>query len=351
MLRDHMEDQTTIRTQFGAIFVSLELSRKTWLITSLSPGKGEKMSKRGAENNGLSLKYLLKNIAVRPYNIIRPPHVENDEVLPPPPNSPHIRAHARPEETRPPDPRQGVAARAAAAWRPSRRAAQSCAGRAETRRLRGNAAAKVRGARARKPSARSLRRHRHHRLPQDAARARRSQHPQPAALDAAPAGAAGEVRGRPALPHRGRLRRPGRPADGDRRAGRGRRGERARPGAARRHRLGQDLHHGQGDRGDPAPGPDPGAQQDPGRPALRRVQVASSPTTRSSTSSPTTTTTSRRPTSRAPTPISRRNPRSTSRSTACATRPPGRSWSATTSSSSPRCRASTASARSRPIPP
>jgi len=33
--------------QFGAIFVSLELSRKAWLITSLSPGKGEKMSKHG----------------------------------------------------------------------------------------------------------------------------------------------------------------------------------------------------------------------------------------------------------------------------------------------------------------
>ena len=42
--------------------------------------------------------------------------------------------------------------------------------------------------------------------------------------------------------------------------------------------------------------------------------------------------------------------RSTSRSTACATRRRARCWSATTSSSSPRCRASTASARSRPIP-
>ena|SRR5262249_54785824 len=34
-----------IRTALGAIFVSLELSRRTWLITSLSPGAGEKMSK------------------------------------------------------------------------------------------------------------------------------------------------------------------------------------------------------------------------------------------------------------------------------------------------------------------
>jgi transposase len=34
-----------IRTDLGAIFVSLELSRKTWLITSLSPGAGDKMSR------------------------------------------------------------------------------------------------------------------------------------------------------------------------------------------------------------------------------------------------------------------------------------------------------------------
>lgn len=36
---------TAIRTDLAAIFVSLELSRSTWLITSLSPGNGEKMSK------------------------------------------------------------------------------------------------------------------------------------------------------------------------------------------------------------------------------------------------------------------------------------------------------------------
>ena len=45
MLHDHPKNPTAIRVQFDAIFVSLELSRKTWLITSLSPGKGEKMSK------------------------------------------------------------------------------------------------------------------------------------------------------------------------------------------------------------------------------------------------------------------------------------------------------------------
>src|SRR3954454_19467634 len=37
--------QAAIRTDLGAIFVSLELSRRAWLITSLSPGAGEKMSK------------------------------------------------------------------------------------------------------------------------------------------------------------------------------------------------------------------------------------------------------------------------------------------------------------------
>jgi transposase len=46
MLHDHLSDEpAAIRTQFGAIFVSLELSRSTWLVTSLSPGNGEKMSK------------------------------------------------------------------------------------------------------------------------------------------------------------------------------------------------------------------------------------------------------------------------------------------------------------------
>ena len=46
MLLDHPSDgPTAIRTHIGAIFVSLELSRSNWLVTSLSPGKGEKMSR------------------------------------------------------------------------------------------------------------------------------------------------------------------------------------------------------------------------------------------------------------------------------------------------------------------
>jgi len=45
MLHDHPSaGPTAIRTQFGAIFVSLELSRSNWVLTSLSPGNGEKMS-------------------------------------------------------------------------------------------------------------------------------------------------------------------------------------------------------------------------------------------------------------------------------------------------------------------
>src|SRR5260221_2770682 len=43
------EAPTAIQTDLRAIFVSLELSRSTWLITSLSPGGGEKMSKHSVQ--------------------------------------------------------------------------------------------------------------------------------------------------------------------------------------------------------------------------------------------------------------------------------------------------------------
>jgi transposase len=46
VVNDRAKAPTAIRSDLGAIFVSLELSRSTWLITSLSPGGGEKMSKR-----------------------------------------------------------------------------------------------------------------------------------------------------------------------------------------------------------------------------------------------------------------------------------------------------------------
>ncbi len=53
---DRSETSAAIRTDLGAIFVSLELSRSSWLITSLSPGNGEKLSKhavRGGDVAGL----------------------------------------------------------------------------------------------------------------------------------------------------------------------------------------------------------------------------------------------------------------------------------------------------------
>lgn len=49
LLVHHPEAATAIQTHLGAIFVSLELSRSKWLITSLSPGGGEKMSKHSVE--------------------------------------------------------------------------------------------------------------------------------------------------------------------------------------------------------------------------------------------------------------------------------------------------------------
>jgi len=54
-MQDHEpEGQTAIRTDLGAIFVSLELSRSSWLITSLSPGGGEKMSKHSVPGGDVS---------------------------------------------------------------------------------------------------------------------------------------------------------------------------------------------------------------------------------------------------------------------------------------------------------
>ena len=41
----HGDSSNAIRTDLGAIFVSLELSRSKWVITSLSPGAGEKLSR------------------------------------------------------------------------------------------------------------------------------------------------------------------------------------------------------------------------------------------------------------------------------------------------------------------
>src|SRR5258707_12815548 len=48
------EAPTAIQTDLRAIFVSLELSRSTWLITSLSPGGGEKMSKHSVQAGAIA---------------------------------------------------------------------------------------------------------------------------------------------------------------------------------------------------------------------------------------------------------------------------------------------------------
>jgi transposase len=46
--------QATIRTDLGAIFVSMELSRTSWLLTSLSPGGGERMSKHALRSGDVA---------------------------------------------------------------------------------------------------------------------------------------------------------------------------------------------------------------------------------------------------------------------------------------------------------
>ncbi|HVA14264.1 MAG TPA: hypothetical protein VNF99_13510, partial [Stellaceae bacterium] len=51
---DFPQAPTAIRTDLVAIFVSLELSRSTWLITSLSPGSGEKMSKHSVRGGNVA---------------------------------------------------------------------------------------------------------------------------------------------------------------------------------------------------------------------------------------------------------------------------------------------------------
>jgi transposase len=46
--------QAAIHVNLAAIFVSLELSRSTWLITSLSPGGREKMSKHSVRSGDVA---------------------------------------------------------------------------------------------------------------------------------------------------------------------------------------------------------------------------------------------------------------------------------------------------------
>src|SRR5262249_4021259 len=61
VLAERAAAPTAIQTDLRAIFVSLELSRSTWLITSLSPGGGEKMSKHSVRAGDIA--GLLKRFA------------------------------------------------------------------------------------------------------------------------------------------------------------------------------------------------------------------------------------------------------------------------------------------------
>src|SRR4030088_301683 len=52
---DHLSaTRTAIRMNLGAIFVSMELSRTSWLLTSLSPGAGERMSKHALRSGDVA---------------------------------------------------------------------------------------------------------------------------------------------------------------------------------------------------------------------------------------------------------------------------------------------------------
>src|SRR3954471_2356570 len=48
------DEHAAIRTDLNAIFVSLELSRSTWVITSLAPGNGEKMSRHSVPSGDIA---------------------------------------------------------------------------------------------------------------------------------------------------------------------------------------------------------------------------------------------------------------------------------------------------------
>jgi len=54
MSLDAHEKPAAIRTHISAIFISLELSRSRWLITSLVPGGGQRMSRHSVEAGDLA---------------------------------------------------------------------------------------------------------------------------------------------------------------------------------------------------------------------------------------------------------------------------------------------------------
>ena len=54
MSLDPHEKPTAIQTHISAIFISLELSRSKWLITSLAPGGGQRMSRHSVAAGDLA---------------------------------------------------------------------------------------------------------------------------------------------------------------------------------------------------------------------------------------------------------------------------------------------------------
>lgn len=59
-------EQPAVHTDLGAVFVSLELSRSLWVVTSLSPGRGERMSRHSVEASDIaSLLDLLGKLRIR----------------------------------------------------------------------------------------------------------------------------------------------------------------------------------------------------------------------------------------------------------------------------------------------
>jgi transposase len=75
MAVDQPEAPAAIRVDLGAIFVSLELSKSTWLVTSLAPGS-ERISRHtvtGGDTSGLFACFadLRKKAQAAPENSIR----------------------------------------------------------------------------------------------------------------------------------------------------------------------------------------------------------------------------------------------------------------------------------------
>jgi transposase len=74
---DRPQAPTAIRTNLGAIFLSMELSCTTWLLTSLSPGGGERMSKhamRSGDVAGLRARFPVQGQSTAPDRAGRSDH-------------------------------------------------------------------------------------------------------------------------------------------------------------------------------------------------------------------------------------------------------------------------------------